>query len=267
MATDNLKYCKWCKHTMLRGALVCQQCHYGQSTLNKPGLSKILEIASIVLALSAVIFAWQKASDAAASFSQSEKLSAELEVQETSLASLASNTTELHTDATELSSIVADSLRIMYRNTLVELATDKKLLDLLCPPKLTESAMRLDCDIRHVDFSAKAIIALEAFTQLSPAVAKNSNIDKLGALKTICGYRPKNIAALFNAGDYVMGLENYVPFQNMPEIPLENPQNLPSEEERQQSLASDVIAFYKDESKKWAGAGAGAYENLEKLCS
>jgi len=224
MAADNLKYCKWCKHTMLKDALVCQQCRFGQAKLNKPGLSKVIEIASIVIALCAV-----------------------------------------ETEA--LSSIVADSLRVIYQNTVAELATEKELLDLLCPSDLTEASLRLDCDIRHVDFSAKAVNALVWFTTLSPSVAENSNIDKLGAIETICGYQPNNIDDLFNAGDYVMGLENYVPYQQIPEILVENPEDIPTEAERQLALDSLVVKLYKNQSKKWVSAGTSSYENLKKLCS
>ncbi len=266
MATDNLKYCKWCKHTMLKDALVCQQCRYGQTKLSKPGLSKIIEIASIVIALTAVLFAWQQASRAANSLTQSKQLSGEFEKQQQSLSLLGSNTTEMQTEMDDLSSIVADSLRVMYQNTMDELATDKNLLDLLCPSEVTEASLRLDCDIRHVDFSASAVDALEWFTQLSPAVAKNSGIDKLGAIETICGYQPENIGALFNASDYVMGLENFVPIQNLAEVSAENTEDLPTESERQKALSGVVMELYHNLSNKWVSTGTYAYEKLEKLC-
>jgi len=267
MATDNLKYCRWCKHTMLKGASVCQQCRFGQTILNKPGLSKIVEIASIVIALSAVIFALQQAISAANSLEQSEQLSVEFNKQEQNLALLDENTAQVRAEADDLSSVVADSLRVIYQNSMSELATDKNLLDLLCPSDLTAVSLRLDCDIRHVDFSVNAVNTLVWLTKLSPAVAENSNIDKLGAIATICGYQPNNIAALFEAGDYVMGLENFVPFQNLSDIPVQNPEDLPTDSERQQALGGGVVALYKNVSKKWVNAGTVAYENLEKLCS
>jgi len=267
MATDNLKYCRWCKHTMLKGASVCQQCRLGQTNLNKPGLSKIVEIASIAIAISAVLFALQQANRAANSLSQSEQLSVEFNKQEENLALLDKNTAEARADTDDLSLIVSESLSVIYQNSMSELATDKNLLDLLCPSDLTAVSLRLDCDIRHVDFSVNAVNTLVWLTKLSPAVAENSSIDKLGAIATICGYKPNNIDALFDAGDYVMGLENFVPFQNISEIPIQNPEDLPTEGERQQALGGGVIALYKNVSKKWVNAGTVAYENLEKLCS
>jgi len=270
MAADNLKYCKWCKHTMLKDALVCQQCRFGQSALNKPGLTKVIEIASIVVALGVALFAWQQAVRASNSLEQSERLSVKFNKQEQQLALLDINTKQKVTETDDLSSIVADSLRIIYQNTLAELATDKELLDSLCPTDLTEASLRLDCDIRHVDFSAKAVNALVWFTTLSPAVSDNAYIDKLAAIKTVCGYQPKNIDALFNAGDYVMGLENYVPFQKITEIteiPVQDPEGIPSEAERRKAIDSEVIALYKNVSKKWVNAGTSSYENLEKLCN
>jgi len=252
---------------MLKGASVCQQCHYGQTILNKPGLSKIVEIASIVLALSAVLFAWQQAASAAHSLAQSEKLSVEFDKQEQNLALLDKNTADVRTDADDLSLIVAESLSVIFQNTMAKLATDKNLLDLLCPNDLTAVSLRLDCDIRHVDFSVNAVNTLVWLTKLSPAVAENSDIDKLDAIATICGYQPGNINELFDTGDYVMGLENFVPFQNISEIPIQNPEDLPTEGERQQALGGGVIALYKNVSKKWANAGTSAYENLENLCS
>ncbi len=266
MATDNLKYCMWCKHTMLKGALVCQQCRFGQTKFNKPGLSKILEIASIVIALCAVLFAWQQASRAASVLEENKQLSSEFDKQEQNLALLDTNTAALQTETTELSSIVADSLRVMYRSTMDELLTDKSLLDLLCPTELTEASLRLDCDIRHVDFSASAVDAVEWFTQISPAVAKNAGIDKLGAIEIICGYRPKNIEALFNTSDYVMGLENFVPIQNLTEVTVENLDNLPTEGERQKALSGMVVELYHNLSRKWVDAGTNAYEKLDNLC-
>ena len=251
---------------MLKDALVCQQCRYGQTKLSKPGLSKIVELASIVIALSAVLFAWQQAASAAKSLEQSKQLSGEFEKQEQNLALLDSNTAAMKTEADGLSSIVADSLRVMYQSTMDELATDKSLLTLLCPSELSAASLRLDCDIRHVEFSANAVDALDWFTQLSPVVAKNSGIDKLGAIETICGYQPNNIDALFNASDYVMGLENFVPVQNIAELSTENAEDLPTESERQKALSDVVIELYHDVSKKWVNAGTGAYEKLEKLC-
>lgn len=267
MATDNLKYCKWCKHTMLKEALVCQQCRYGQSKYNKPGLSKILEIASIVIALCAVLFAWQQASSAANSLAKSEQLSTEFDKQAQNLALLDTSTSAMQTDTNELSSIVADSLRLMHQNIIDELATDKSLLELLCPSELTAASLRLDCDIKHVEFSASAVDAVEWFTQLSPAVAENSGINKLEAIDIVCGYRPDNIDALFNASDYVMGLENFVPFQNLSEVTVENTDDVPTEGERQKALSGVVIELYHNISRKWVNAGINSYEKLEKLCS
>jgi len=267
MATDNLKYCKWCKHTMLKDALVCQQCRFGQSKYNQPGLSKILEIASIVIALCAVLFAWQQAASAANSFAESKQLSGEFDKQAQNLALLDTNTSAMQAETNELAAIVADGLRLMYQNRMEELATNKSLLELLCPSELTAASLRLDCDIKHVEFSASAVDAVEWFTRLSPAVAKNSGIDKLEAIEIVCGYQPGNIDALFNAGDYVMGLENFVPFQNLSEVTVEGADDLPTEGERQKALSGVVIELYHNVSRKWVNAGTNSYEKLEELCS
>lgn len=267
MASDNLKHCRWCKHTMLVDALVCQQCHYGQSALNKPGLAKIIEIACIVLVLSGAAFAWQQATDAADSLAQSNLLSTEFSKRETNLVSLATSTSTLRSETDELSVFVADSLRLTYNNTMEELATDKNLLDTLCPSELTEVSLRLDCEIRHVEFSAKAVIALTSFSRLSPELAEFSGIDKSAAMTTVCGYYVDTSSDLFNMGDYVMGLENYVPYNNLPEVLSEDQPDLFSEKQRQKALRNDVIAFYKEHSRKWADTSQLAYENLKALCS
>jgi len=172
-----------------------------------------VQFASIVIAITAVLFAWQQAASASRSLAQSEKLSIEFDKQGQQLALLNTSITEKAAQSEELSSIVADHMQVVYQKTMAELASDKKLLNLLCPSELTEVSLRLDCDIRHVDFSAKAVNALVWFTTLSDVVAEKADIDKQGAIETVCAYQSNNISALFNAGDYVLGVANYVPFQ------------------------------------------------------